>query len=93
MLLIDKNTFVSQKNLLIKFFQKESSQTSRHKHTLKMIFSTKLPFLCRNRQNSREKKGYSKCSNITLLLNQGPLQMASVTLQDQFFIATDTAQA
>lgn len=56
MLLIDRNTFVFQNYLLIKFFQKESSQISRHKHTVKMIFSTKLPFLFRNRENSREKK-------------------------------------
>lgn len=40
-----------------------------------------------------EKKGYSKCSNITPLLNQGTLQMAPVTPQGQFFIAMDTAQA
>lgn len=48
--------FVLQKSLLIKFFQKQSSQMSRHQHTVKIIFSTKLPFLCRNRENSRENK-------------------------------------
>lgn len=54
LLLIEKKIICFSEKLVINPLQKQSSQTFRHQSTVKIIFSTKLPFLCRNRENSKE---------------------------------------
>lgn len=88
-----KNTFVFQKYLLIKFFQKKSHPRHPDINTQSKLSFQLNYFSFAGLERTIEKKGTSKCSNITPLLNQGTVQMATVTPQGQFFVATATAQA